>query len=187
MTVRGDRIPPFRTPWVLDNGSYRDWKLLEPFDRGAWRGALIAAAQVDPLPEWTIAPDVPGDWGATLSLSMRLLADIEEFLPGVPVYWALQDGVRRENVPWEVLDGVFVGGTNSWKFKMGGRIVEWAHDRGLPCHIGRVGTIAKVGWARRIGADSIDSSFPLRAKRNFWRFVQALEEQQGELAFDKET
>jgi hypothetical protein len=55
-------------------------------------------------------------------------------------------------------DGVFVGGTPAWKWRTLDRWIEFAHDRGLPCHVGRVGKFRDIIRAREAGADSIDSS-----------------------------
>jgi hypothetical protein len=44
----------------------------------------------------------------------------------------------------------------------------------MPCHIGRVGTYNRTRWARRIGADSIDSALPLWSEENLQRFLAGL-------------
>jgi hypothetical protein len=80
--------------------------------------------------------------------------------------------------------GLFVGGTLAWKIKTAARWIRWAHAQARPlrCHIGRVGTPDRVRWARRIGADSIDSALPLWSSENLSRFLRALEpEPQREL------
>ena len=62
--------------------------------------------------------------------------------------------------------------------------IEWvkvAHELGVKCHIGRVGTARRVRWAARIGADSIDSALPLWSKENLAVFIDALGNKQTEL------
>lgn len=59
--------------------------------------------------------------------------------------------------------------------------VRFAHARGMPVHIGRVGTARRVRWARRIGADSIDSCVPLWSRENLDVFAAALDSRQMEL------
>lgn len=56
------------------------------------------------------------------------------------------------------------------------------HRRGLPCHVGRVGTARRIAWAKRIGADSIDSCLPLWSRENLDSFLRALDGRQMELA-----
>ena len=64
-------------------------------------------------------------------------------------------------------DGIFVGGTVKWKIKTGEEWVRLAHDHKLPCHIGRVGVFKRIVWAKRIGADSIDSTNFVRNPNGF--------------------
>ncbi len=70
--------------------------------------------------------------------------------------------------------GVFVGGSLTWKLAHSARFVELAHRASKPCHIGRVGTPKRVRWAKSIGADSIDSSFPLWTLDRMAEFVEAI-------------
>jgi len=51
---------------------------------------------------------------------------------------------------------------------------ELARRHGLGCHVGRVGTAACVHWARSIGATSVDSSLPLRAREHLDAFLAAV-------------
>lgn len=69
---------------------------------------------------------------------------------------------------------VFVGGSLRWKVATGARWVQLAHAHGRRCHVGRVGTPRRAAWALRIGADSIDSCFPLWSRTNLAEFVAAL-------------
>ena len=60
-------------------------------------------------------------------------------------------------------DGLFLGGTDA--FKLTAR--DWcglAHRNNKKFHYARAGTINKLQHAIRIGADSLDSSFPLWTK-----------------------
>jgi hypothetical protein len=51
---------------------------------------------------------------------------------------------------------------------------EHAHAHGARCHIGRVGTPRLVAQARRVGADSIDSAYPLWCTEHLDEFVAAV-------------
>jgi len=77
--------------------------------------------------------------------------------------------------------GIFVGGTLPWKVATGVTWAELSRELDVPCHVGRVGTPNRVGWAKRIGATSIDSCLPLWSERNLQRFISALGSQQLEL------
>jgi hypothetical protein len=98
----------------------------------------------------------------------------------VAAYLVVQDGMTCERVAaWldeqpDPYHGIFVGGTLPWKLATGAAWVTFAHERGMRCHIGRVGPAARVRWAREIGADSIDSSLPLRDRGKMEAFLGAL-------------
>ena len=66
-------------------------------------------------------------------------------------------------------DGIFVGGTVKWKISTGENWVKLAHKTNIPCHIGRVGIFKRIVWAKRIGADSIDSTSFVRNPGGFRR------------------
>ena len=120
----------------------------------------------------------PADGAASLDRSLEWTGwTLETLWPSpVPAYLAVQDGMSPASLSWpeDGLGGVFVGGTLEWKLATGATWVRWAHDRRIRCHIGRVGTPRRVHWAREIGADSIDSAFPLWSDQQFTAFCDAL-------------
>ena len=92
------------------------------------------------------------------------------------VYLAVQDGMTATQVS-NTLDthsfsGLFVGGTTGWKRMTGSFWVDFAHKRGVQCHVARTGTTRTVSWVRAIGADSLDSSLPIWSHVNLARFIQ---------------
>src|SRR4051794_21490167 len=52
--------------------------------------------------------------------------------------------------------------------------VAYAHAHGWRCHVGRVGTVERVHWARALGVDSIDSALPLWSTKKLEAFLDAL-------------
>ena len=172
MTCRGE-YPPRRHPWAYDNGAFKDWKAgaqfhVDDFERDVSR---IAAAEVKP--DFLVVPDLVAGGLRSLEFSMGWAPQ----LAGVaPLYLAVQDDMTEHDVRpcLEDLAGLFVGGSLAWKIRTGERWVELAHAVGKPCHIGRVGTLRRVQWAREIKADSIDSCLPLWSEDNLMRFVEGL-------------
>lgn len=184
MTVRGDVLPAKRSPWAFDNGAYRDWKADKPFNGPKFLAALGKVATSRPAPDFVVLPDIPTGGEESLHFSLLWYRKAWHLLKGQRCYLAVQDGMEPRDVAWLLgrrVAGIFVGGSNEWKLATGAGWVEFAHRCGCPCHIGRVGTPTKVRWALRIGADSIDSAFPIMAKRNLWRFIAALEGWQKEM------
>ncbi len=179
-TCRGE-LPPRRHPWFYDNGAFKDWKAGVAFDVDQFTADLDAIARSGDTPRFVVLPDIVAGGDLSLAESARW----KPRLAGrAPLYLAVQDGMADADVA-RVADGcagIFVGGTLEWKIATGAHWRRFAHARGLACHIGRVGTPDRIGWARRIGADSIDSSLPLWSEENLDRFLRALHAKQTEFA-----
>jgi hypothetical protein len=115
-------------------------------------------------PDFVVVPDLVGGGAASLARSLEMVEWVPTELP--VRYLVVQEGMTPAQVA-EVLPhfgGVFIGGASmEWKL---GTALEWialAHAHGRRCHIGRIGTLARLEFARRLGADSVDSCQPLWA------------------------
>lgn len=143
----------------FDNGAYLDWINGKPFDERRYRDSLDVAMDQSYLPYMAVVPDLVGRGRESLDFSMKWLADLPADWPW---YLAVQDGMQASEVQ-EVIhrfDGLFLGGTDAFKREA----EDWkniAHIAGKRFHYARAGTERKIKHALRIGADSIDSSFPL--------------------------
>jgi len=71
--------------------------------------------------------------------------------------------------------GILLGGSSRWKVAHAARWKRWCGERHLALHYARAGTPAKARFARSVGADSIDSAFPLWTMERFEQFVDAIE------------
>lgn len=178
-TQRGE-LPPRRRPWFADNGAFRDWKADRPFDRGKWWRDVLQYDQH--APDFAVVPDMVAGGLESLAWSLQTVRPMREATEA-PLYLVIQDGMTpRDVLPHlHFFAGLFVGGTLEWKLEHGDQWVEFAHAHGKRCHIGRVGTAKRVRWAKRIGADSIDSCLPLFSSENLARFVRAVNCTQLEL------
>lgn len=174
MTVR-DEFPPRRTPWVFDNGAFKDWGgphvcgkfKTECYEKALERLSLSSVSR----PDFVVVPDI-------VAAGLESLRFSDSWLPRLawlelPLYLVVQDGMTEADVSAAIgaYAGLFVGGTPEWKELTSPAWVEFAHIHGRPCHIGRMGTRPKVRAARRWGADSIDSCTPLWSNQNLARFV----------------
>lgn len=142
----GDNITTWR--WAADNDAYSDW------DEGRYR-AMLDRIRGRSGCLFVTAPDVVADANATLKQFWHWYYEIQDF----PVAFVLQDGVRSVDVPWGVIDAVFIGGTDT--FKMGdyaARIVREAKDLGKWVHMGRVNGHRRLMYAKAIGCHSVDGT-----------------------------
>lgn len=179
-TSRGE-FPPRRSPWFLDNGAFGDWRHGRDFDEGAWREDVERAVGHGPRPDFAVAPDVVAGGLDSLRMSCRLRYAMGD----LPAYLVVQDGQPDADVRRAVLAdgfaGIFVGGSLEWKRETAVHWVDFAHELGKPCHIGRMGTVQRTRWAKDIGADSIDSALPLWSRNKLGAWLAVLREDQGRL------
>jgi hypothetical protein len=169
--VNRGELPPRRTAsgWFLDCGAFVDWRAGRAFDLVRWERDLryvayrIEAGKLQ-APDFVVVPDIVGAGAASLARSLEL---VEWVPPELPVrYLVVQEGMTPAQVA-EVLPhfgGLFVGGASmEWKLGTAPAWIALAHAHGRRCHIGRIGTLARLELARRLGADSVDSCQPLWA------------------------
>jgi hypothetical protein len=172
MTSRGE-FPPRRLPFALDNGVFSDWQNGRPFDVAKYEADLAKVRATLLRPAFVVAPDIVAGGDQSLVFSLSWLERLRDL---APVYLVVQDGMNPDAVSGALFafGGLFVGGTLRWKIRTGAQWVVLAHRHGKPCHIGRVGTPKRVLWAKRIGADSIDSCLPLWSEGQLQRFLKAV-------------
>ena len=155
-------LPTMRTPdignkyngmvWAADNGCYSNPKAYTDERYLAW---LDRQPRADCL--FASAPDVVGDAQATLKRAAPMLLRIKAI--GFPVALVAQDGLTVEDVPWEGIDALFIGGSTEWK--LGPEVpplVDEAKRRGKWVHMGRVNSWRRLEYARAIGCDSVDGT-----------------------------
>jgi hypothetical protein len=188
-TLRGE-LPPRRRPWMYDCGAYSDFTHGRAFNHLRFDRDITAMWLHDlPRPDFIVAPDLVGGGLASLRHSLAHVTGPLAPFRGypAPIYLAVQDGMDAAHVEATAAlwSGLFVGGTMGWKIATAPRWVALAHRLGMKCHIGRCGAVERVQWARRIGADSIDSCVPLWSSENLRRFVAALDSPQLELAAEE--
>jgi hypothetical protein len=103
------------------------------------------------------APDVVGNWEATLERSLPWSDRLRGV--GVPAAIVGQDGACDNSVPWDAFDVLFLGGTTEWKLGAdAAELVACAKRRGLWVHMGRVNSLKRLRYADAIGCDSADGT-----------------------------
>jgi len=173
--VRGELPPRRPSRFFHDNAAYRDWRAGTAFDFTRWTRDMRWMNYRGIVPDFVVVPDIVAGGRASLDFSATWRDEVPD---GFPAYLAVQDGMSLADVAAQLdrYDGLFVGGTLAWKLATAAAWVQLAHAHGKRCHVGRVGTAARVRWARAIGADSIDSCLPLRHAEHLDAFVAALAE-----------
>ncbi len=133
-------------PYGLDNGCF------SRFPQKEWERLLEEAEYNRPI--FICLPDIVGDARRTLDL----FESFEHKLNGLPKALVLQDGIKDHAIPFNKIDAVFVGGSDSFKISPEAiNACKAAKMLGKWVHVGRVNTIERVNnWLEL--ADSIDGS-----------------------------
>lgn len=127
--------------WAADNGCFGS-----NFKEQRWRSWL---ERPHPKPGclFAVVPDVVGDHVATMVRWKKLNGYVRSL--GYPVAFVAQDGANKNNLPWDEMDVLFIGGTTSFKQGMGsGLLANEARQRNKWVHVGRVNSLKRLKyWA----------------------------------------
>lgn len=126
------------------------------------------------------APDVVGDAGKTRDRSYPMLPKIREL--GFKAAFVIQDGETPDQIRWDELDAIFIGGSTEWKLgPIAADIASEAKKRGKWIHMGRVNSFKRMRLAAAIGCDSVDGTYlafePDNRKGKIEEWLQKLKEQ----------
>ena len=140
--------------WAMDNGCYTD---TYPGD-DAYMATLDRYAAHRDRCLFVAAPDVVGDAAATLAQFPAMARRIRA--AGWPVALVGQDGMEDRDVPWEMFEWVFIGGSTEWKLGPGAeQFIRQAQANGKRVHVGRVNSATRFKHFRSLGCDSADGTF----------------------------
>ena len=145
------RNPVAWLPYALDNGAFPCWTKGKPFDDEAFRRHVAHYAAQPQRPMWVLVPDVVTDRDATLRSWDRWLPELTA--TGLPLAFAVQDGMRFRDVPDEAAV-VFLGGSTDWKRQA---IRPWC-ARFRRVHVGRINTGRWLWECHDAGAESCDGT-----------------------------
>lgn len=173
MVIGKSITPYYEEPWGFDNGAFRDWVNGKEFDQDAFLHRLERARKIG-TPYLAVAPDIVAGGDRSLEFSLEWM---ERLPQDWPWYLAVQDGMKLEQVSAIIqpFAGIFLGGTDKFK------ATAWywcklAYMHGKKFHYARAGTPRKLIDARKVGADSCDSAFPLWSMERFMVLMDEWEE-----------
>jgi len=167
--------------WAFDNCAYSYWVNGQVFDGSAFQKRLDKA-YAQGIPCLAVVPDIVAGGVSSLEYSESWRAKLPQEWPW---FLAVQDGMCVADVQPLVggYAGIFLGGTNA--FKATAQVwCDLAHENGVPFHYGRAGVPHKIEHAKRVGADSLDSSFPLWTEERFHWFVEIVTNGHPQIQFD---
>jgi hypothetical protein len=126
------------------------------------------------------APDVVGDAEKTRDRSYPMLPKIRDL--GFKAAFVIQDGETPDQIRWDELDAIFIGGSTEWKLgPIAADIASEAKRRGKWVHMGRVNSFKRMRLAAAIGCDSVDGTYlafePDNRKGKIEEWLQKLKQQ----------
>lgn len=157
--------------WVGDNGAFHG------FDKDMFMRSVKELLPYKSTCKCLTVPDVPFHWAPTLAKFKDWAPSLRRM--GFPLGCAVQDGATVENIPWNELDAVFVGGSTQWKREHTplfgspvGEIIREAKCRGKWVHVGRsANSVKQVLYAYQLGADSVDGTNECFAPDREFRWI----------------
>jgi len=137
-------------PWAADNDCFQG------LDRDAFVRMLDRLAGL-PGCHFVTLPDVVADARATArAFSTWYWALVDRDLPPALV---AQDGIYELGVPWQMIAGVFIGGSTEFKYgEVAYELAREAKRRHKWVHMGRVNSAKGIAYAKAIGCDSVDGT-----------------------------
>lgn len=133
--------------FALDNACFANGGAFDLRSFVAWIDAYPRTAL------FVSAPDVVGNWPATLARSVDSIHAIRA--TGHKAAIVLQDGATPDTIP--DCDAVFVGGSTAWKTSREAELCVRSF-RGWK-HMGRVNTERRLRLAHDWGCDSVDGTY----------------------------
>tara|TARA_R110002072_G_scaffold287394_1_gene453022 strand:+ start:781 stop:1395 length:615 start_codon:yes stop_codon:yes gene_type:complete len=162
--------------WVLDNGCYSKFK------PEVWK-KMVNDAINDFGCIWFTMPDVVGNHEQTLVNFYNWKKYFEKTYPHMhkinKYAFVLQDGCKIEDIPWDHIRCVFLGGTDRFKYsREAWLILEEAHKKYKWVHIGRVNTKGRIVYFYDI-AHSIDGTGLSKYDHMYKEAVRAIDNLYG--------
>lgn len=169
-TVGRPTTEDIREPWGFDNGAFSAWTKGEPFPTETFEARLEAALMNPVRPIVAVTPDIVAGGERSLEFSLEWRQRLPDDWPW---YLAVQDGMEAPDVAdaLPAFAGLFLGGSTGFK-RTAQTWANVAHAQGKGFHYGRASLPRKIDHAIRVGADSLDTSFPLWTMERFGEFVR---------------
>lgn len=154
----------------LDNGAFTD------FNEVAWR-TMVGEGLADELCLWIAMPDIVGDWDTTLEQFWHYQESTKT--PPEKSAIVLQDNLILDQIPWDDITCIFLGGTDLFKKShLAFEAVLQAKAKKKWVHVGRVNTRKNVArWFDF--ADTIDGSGIARFDHQLLEAVETIKSLQG--------
>lgn len=149
--------------YIIDNGAFEAWQQEKTWDGKKFLKYCNMLTEMGKVPYFVVLPDIVAGGVTSLEQSAEYYPLISK---AWPKYLAVQNGMEipeiRDFIESYQVDGIFVGGTISWKWRNTWILSHYAHKWGIKCHVGRIGSWEGYEMCEQAGVDSVDGSTPIR-------------------------
>ncbi len=135
-----------------------------------------------------MTPEGPrGNWPGTLWLFRRFAPALRA--RGLPVAIVAQDGAIVEDVPWDEIAALFIGGSTEWKLSYHvAYLTAAARHHAKHVHFGRVNSFDRLKDIRALHADSFDGGqFSMFSETYIPRYLNILARLDKDEPYRQET
>lgn len=166
--------PVLRTNHLLDSYTAMDNCAYSNWNPKRFGHTLLTFSSRATSFKWVAVPDVVGDAQETLKRFEKWHKTISGL--GYPLAFVAQDGLIQEQVPWERISCIFIGGTDDYKLSQEAyNLCKQAKVLRKLVHIGRVNSLERIKRFEDV-MDSFDGlSFSKYSRSNLPRVLRYLE------------
>jgi hypothetical protein len=155
---RGFRGPFPWIPYAIDNGAFGAYIHQKVWDADSFRDLVSRACCISQKPMWIVVPDVVCDAVQTIKMWDLWYPQLQS--KGIPLAFAVQDGMESKDVP-QCADLVFIGGSDEWKLWAVPHFCNsFAH-----VHVGRVNHAKRLWFCYKHGVKSVDGTGWMRGDK----------------------
>lgn len=152
LTPFSQRNRPNGWSWAADNGCFAS-----RWNDKTWLSWLGTRHEPETAVFATV-PDVVANHDATLARWGKWFPIVRDM--GYRAAFVLQDGAEVDDIPFDDLQALFIGGTTHYKLsEEARRIVQHAKSIGKWVHMGRVNSARRIRIAQEWGCDSVDGTY----------------------------
>lgn len=121
----------------IDNSAFTEWHPKK------FSELLIEHQQCASRTKWVCLPDVVGDWKETLARAKIWIPYFHRL--GYNAAYVLQDDQPVDEIPWDAITAVFLGGSTEFKLSQDAlRLLTIAREREKLIHVGRCNSFKRI-------------------------------------------
>ena len=141
---------------ALDNGAFSCLKNGKKFNDYIFLRNVEKINKQNLKPLFIVCPDIVAGGLKSLDFSLSWIDKINYN----KIALVVQDGMKTNDIKPIInkFQYIFVGGSVKWKWATVEQWVKFSHKNNKPCHIGQCGQFWMLEAAKRIGANSVDST-----------------------------